>query len=91
MVESSVQGEAVEGELWEVDERALRILDALEGVPHIFNRKTIQTEGGDAQAFLMDKPLFARRIGKRCPNTSIMGRLRMWPRGTNLAKSEANC
>ena len=38
-------GRAIEGELWEVNDECLAQLDAIEGVPTLFDRVTVELEG----------------------------------------------
>lgn len=58
------EGVAVEGELWEVIN--LTRLDAVEGVPHLFQRQTIKLEDGtEAEAYLMTPPTNASKIGSK--------------------------
>ena len=40
-------GGIVEGELYEVEDPTLNSLDALEGVPHLYTRETVVTDGGE--------------------------------------------
>lgn len=45
MVNDLAMGLAVWGELWKVDEDALRTLDAYEGVPELYRRQEIAISG----------------------------------------------
>jgi gamma-glutamylcyclotransferase (GGCT)/AIG2-like uncharacterized protein YtfP len=67
MVEDEGRGVAVEGELWDVPEECLATLDAVEGVPDLFQRRPITLEDArQAQAYLMlARPRSARRLGNR--------------------------
>ena len=67
MVEDEQRGVAVEGDLWEVSEKCLESVDAVEGAPTLFQRRVITLEGGEqVQAYLMSaKPWFGRRMGSR--------------------------
>jgi gamma-glutamylcyclotransferase (GGCT)/AIG2-like uncharacterized protein YtfP len=67
VVEDEERGVAVEGELWEVPEEALATLDAVEGVPTLFQRRPLTLEDGQqVQAYLMSAaPPQARRLGNR--------------------------
>ncbi len=67
LVEDTRQGVCIEGELWEVSEECLRGLDAVEGVPDLFQRRMITLEDGEeVQAYVMPaKPWLARRLGNR--------------------------
>jgi len=67
LVEDEKRGVAVEGELWEVSDKALETLDFVEGVPRLFQRRGITLEDGrQVQAYLMpSKPWFACRLGSR--------------------------
>jgi gamma-glutamylcyclotransferase (GGCT)/AIG2-like uncharacterized protein YtfP len=55
------------GELWDVPDKCLESLDAVEGAPTLFQRRLITLEDGQqVQAYLMaSKPWFARRLGTR--------------------------
>jgi gamma-glutamylcyclotransferase (GGCT)/AIG2-like uncharacterized protein YtfP len=46
------QGKSIEGELWEVDDNCLKILDMIEGHPNLFKRTEVELETGVAQAYL---------------------------------------
>jgi gamma-glutamylcyclotransferase (GGCT)/AIG2-like uncharacterized protein YtfP len=67
VVEDEERGVAVEGELWEVPDEALATLDAVEGVPTLFQRRPLTLEDGrQVQAYLMSAaPPLARRLGNR--------------------------
>jgi len=67
MVEDERRGVAVEGELWDVPDKYVESLDAVEGAPTLFQRRFITLEDGqEVQAYLMSaKPWFARRLGSR--------------------------
>ena len=67
LVEDEERDVAVEGELWEVSRPCLESLDAVEGVPTLFQRRVITLEDGQqVQAYLMpSKPWLARRLGSR--------------------------
>jgi gamma-glutamylcyclotransferase (GGCT)/AIG2-like uncharacterized protein YtfP len=67
MVEDGKRGVAVEGEMWDVPDKCLESLDAIEGTPTLFQRQVITLEDGrEVQAYLMSaKPWFARRLGSR--------------------------
>jgi gamma-glutamylcyclotransferase (GGCT)/AIG2-like uncharacterized protein YtfP len=45
LVEDDAAGQAIWGELWEIDEQLLPALDALEGVPVLYERRIIAVEG----------------------------------------------
>jgi gamma-glutamylcyclotransferase (GGCT)/AIG2-like uncharacterized protein YtfP len=64
LVEDEKRGVAVEGELWDVPEKCVESLDAVEGAPTLFQRRLITLEDGQqVQAYLMSaKPWFARRL-----------------------------
>lgn len=59
------RGVAVLGELWEVSDETLLLLDEVEGVPRWFQRQTITLDDGRrVQAYLMaQRPTQARRLG----------------------------
>lgn len=65
MVEDDKRGMAVEGELWDVPDKGMEKVDAVEGAPNLFQRRLITLEDGQqVQAYLMPaKPWFARRLG----------------------------
>jgi gamma-glutamylcyclotransferase (GGCT)/AIG2-like uncharacterized protein YtfP len=67
LVEDERRGVAVVGELWDVAEKCLESLDAVEGAPTLFQRRLITLEDGQqVQAYLMPaKPRSARRLGSR--------------------------
>jgi gamma-glutamylaminecyclotransferase len=46
LVEDRSHGVAVQGEVWRVDEATLQRLDAYEGVPELYQRRTIELSGG---------------------------------------------
>lgn len=45
---------SVHGEVYEVDERTLSVLDQIEGVPHLYVRQKIQTPLGECFAYIME-------------------------------------
>ncbi len=51
--DAAAAGEAVPGEVWEVDPQRLTQLDAWEEVPHLYQRRPIDLEGDwtDVQAY----------------------------------------
>jgi gamma-glutamylaminecyclotransferase len=67
MVEDAEDGVAVEGEVWEVSAECLKTLDAVEGVPDLFQRRLITLDDGEqVEAYLMPvKPHDATRLGPR--------------------------
>ena len=66
-VEDDEEGVAVAGELWEVTDDTLAILDKVEGVPDWFVHRAITLEDGrEVQAYLMAaRPAVARSLGDR--------------------------
>src|SRR2546426_1179842 len=60
MVKFAEQGMAVEGELWEVPDASIPMLDKVEGVPALYQRRVITLEDGqEVQAYLMpERPPF---------------------------------
>lgn len=46
---------AIVGEVYDVDDETFRRLDRLEGYPHFYNRKTIDTPHGDAWMYYLEK------------------------------------
>jgi len=67
LVEVAQDGQAIEGELWDVPDAGLQILDEVEGAPDLFQRRNITlADGREVQAYLMpERPRFARRLGCR--------------------------
>lgn len=58
------EGVTVEGELWEVTD--ITQLDAVEGVPTLFQRHKIKLDDGtEAEAYLMAPPPNATKIGRK--------------------------
>lgn len=50
----------VRGEVWEVDEHTLTLLDQIEGYPNFYNRKIVATTQGDAwMYYLTNESLYA--------------------------------
>lgn len=47
LIEAPDNGVAVTGELWEVDDATLRRLDALEGVPFLYDRVFLDVDGAE--------------------------------------------
>ena len=58
------RGIAVEGELWDVPEEKIPLIDAIEGHPNLFQRRLIELEDGEeAQAyFIREVPWFSWHI-----------------------------
>lgn len=46
----------ITGELYEVDDATLQRLDQLEGHPHYYERKIVETSAGPAWIYLIDDP-----------------------------------
>jgi gamma-glutamylcyclotransferase (GGCT)/AIG2-like uncharacterized protein YtfP/lysophospholipase L1-like esterase len=50
------EGQAIEGELWEVDDPCLKIIDAIEGVPHLYRRQPLSLDAArrddDVQTYI---------------------------------------
>jgi gamma-glutamylcyclotransferase (GGCT)/AIG2-like uncharacterized protein YtfP len=48
----------VEGEVWEIEDKTLNVLDALEGYPHFYNRMKINISNNtdEAWVYFMDDP-----------------------------------
>lgn len=44
-------GDSVAGELYEVDDRTLAVLDEVEGVPHLYDRERIEVVGVSAPVY----------------------------------------
>jgi gamma-glutamylcyclotransferase (GGCT)/AIG2-like uncharacterized protein YtfP len=65
LVESAEDGQAVEGELYEVDRRLLSYLEAVEGAPTLFSLGMIEIEG-------VSEPVFAYYYRR-----GVMGRPRV--------------
>lgn len=45
MVKDERNGQAIQGEVWDVDEDTLRRLDRLEGVPWLYQREAVALQG----------------------------------------------
>lgn len=57
----------IKGEMYEVDDKTLNLLDQLEQHPRWYERKKIHTSGGEAWVYFIDQPSYyedGRRIVK---------------------------
>ncbi len=72
------EGEAVEGELYEVDRELVSSLDEVEGAPELFRLAPVEVEdvAGPVQAYFYQRDVFGRA---RCPSgrwDNVPGRAR---------------
>jgi gamma-glutamylaminecyclotransferase len=55
----------IQGEVWEVDETMMKVLDGIEGYPNFYNRKLVNTTEGEAWMYYIpgiEKDKFANKI-----------------------------
>lgn len=72
IVENEENGQEIVGEVWEITNDTFNRLDRLEGYPHYYNRKQIETEFGPAWVYFnnnsISRPIVESGDWKNCTN-----------------------
>ena len=68
----------VVGEVWEVDEDTLKLLDQIEGYPTFYDRTVVHTTEGKAWMYYLDRDEYAEEIGQHSPSITNINNTLTW-------------